>query len=95
MKFIDEVMRYVKNYCLRHSHNVNLILHIIGVPQAFLGLYQLFTGRWKIGLINIFLGYLWQWLGHSYFEKNELGEIVFIKNLIKRCKKHWQNIFLC
>jgi len=87
MKIINGMVRYIKNYRSRHSNNVNLILHIIGTPQAFFGLFQILIGRWKMGLLNIFLGYLWQWMGHTYFEKNEVGEIVGIKNLIKKIKK--------
>jgi len=84
MKIIDEIMQYIKNYRLRHANNLNFILHIIGVPQVFFGLFQIFIGKWKIGLLNIFVGYLWQWIGHSYFEKNEVGEIIGVKNLIKK-----------
>ncbi len=86
MKIIDEIVRYIKNYRLRHANNINFILHIIGVPQAFFGLFQILTGKWKIGLLNFFLGYLWQWIGHTYFEKNEVGEITLIKKLIRRLK---------
>lgn len=84
MKLIDEAVKYVKNYRSRHANNVNFILHVIGVPEVFFGLFQLLTRHWKIGLLNIFLGYLWQWIGHTYFEKNEVGEIIGIKNLIKK-----------
>jgi hypothetical protein len=82
----NEVMRYIKNYRSRHANNINLILHIIGVPEVFFGLFQIVSAHWRIGLLNIFLGYLWQWIGHAYFEGNEVGEITFIKTLIKSCK---------
>lgn len=87
MNIIDEVARYIKNYRSRHSNNMNLALHIIGVPEAFIGLFQILTAKFKIGIINIFLGYLWQWIGHTYFEKNEVGEIAGIKNAIKKLLK--------
>ena len=87
MKIADEIVRYIKNYRPRHANNINFALHIIGVPQMFFGLFQVLAGRWKIGLLNIFLGYLWQWIGHKYFEKDEVGEITGIKKLIGRFKK--------
>lgn len=87
MKLIDHIMRYIKNYRSRHANNVNFVLHIIGIPEAFLGLLQIVIGKWKIGLLNFFLGYLWQWIGHTYFEKNEVGEFITIKNLIAKFKR--------
>lgn len=84
MKIIDEILRYVKNYRSRHANNINLVLHIIGIPEALFGLFQILTGRWRIGLLNFFLGYLWQWIGHTYFEKDEMGEIIGIKKLIEK-----------
>ena len=84
MKIVDEIMRYARNYRSRHANNINFVLHIIGIPEALFGLFQLVTGRWKAGLLNIFLGYLWQWIGHTYFEKNEVGEFIGIKNIIRK-----------
>ncbi|MEA3306089.1 MAG: Mpo1-like protein [Candidatus Omnitrophota bacterium] len=78
---------FIKNYLSRHVNNVNRVLHIIGVPQAFFGLFQIITGKWVIGAVNLFLGYLWQWLGHTHFEKNEVGEVILIKKLIQKCRK--------
>ena len=84
MKIVDEIIRYIKNYRSRHANNINLVLHIIGIPEVLFGLFQLLTGEWKMGLLNFFLGYLWQWIGHTYFEKDEMGEIVGIKKIIKK-----------
>lgn len=81
---VGEIVRYIKNYRSRHANNINLLLHIIGIPEVLFGLFQILIGKWRIGFLNIFLGYLWQWIGHAYFEKNEVGEITGIKNLIKR-----------
>lgn len=78
----------MKDYLPRHVNNVNRVLHIIGVPEAFFGLFQIITGKVAIGLINLFLGYLWQWIGHTYFDKNEMGEVILIKKLLKRCRRN-------
>jgi len=32
---INKIAWFVKDYLERHSHPVNRVLHIIGVPQAF------------------------------------------------------------
>ena len=87
MKVIEEIVRYIKNYRSRHANSVSFVLHIIGIPEVLFGLFQILMGKWKIGVLNIFLGYLWQWVGHTYFEKNEVGEIVGVKNLIKKLMK--------
>ena len=87
MKLFNEIIRYFKNYRSRHLNNIDLALHIIGVPEAFIGLLILILGKWKLGLLHIFLGYLWQWIGHTFFEKNEMGEITGIKKIISRIKK--------
>ena len=84
MKIIDEILKYVKNYRSRHANNINLALHIIGIPEVLFGLFQILTGKWRIGFLNFFLGYLWQWIGHTYFEKDEMGEIIGIKKLIEK-----------
>ena len=86
MKILDEIIKYAKNYRSRHLNNVDLALHMIGVPEAFFGALLLLAGKWRVGLLNIFLGYLWQWIGHTFFEKNEMGEITGIKNIIKKIK---------
>jgi hypothetical protein len=75
------IKSFVTDYLSRHRNNVDRILHIIGVPLAFFGIFLVCTGRWKPGLINIFTGYLLQWVGHTYFEKNEVGEWILIKKI--------------
>ena len=78
---------FIKDYLSRHRNNIDRVLHIIGVPLAFFGIFQLLTREWKIGLLNFFIGYLLQWIGHTYFEKNEVGEWILIKKIIKRATK--------
>ncbi|NQT06941.1 MAG: DUF962 domain-containing protein [Candidatus Omnitrophica bacterium] len=78
---------FVADYTSRHRHNVDIWLHIIGIPLAFYGIFQLFTGDWKTGLLNLFIGYLLQWIGHTYFDKNEVGEWILIKSIAKKLIK--------
>jgi hypothetical protein len=79
----NKIKWFVKDYLSRHTNKWDRILHLIGVPQAFFGIYQLICMRWKIGLINFFVGYLWQFIGHWHFEKNEVGELILLKKLLR------------
>lgn len=82
------MLKIVAIYLSHHKNNINRLLHIIGIPMVLFGILQLFRARWKIWAVCFFPGYLLQWIGHAYFEKNELGEIILIKKLIKRLKKN-------
>ena len=74
------VWAFVTDYCRRHAHPVNAVLHLIGVPMVFVGIYYAFTGRLVNGLILFILGYLLQYLGHKA-QGNEVGEVTLIKKL--------------
>lgn len=80
----NRIAWFVDDFFKRHTNRANRLLHVIGIPQAFFGIFQLVTGRWESGIINLFLGYLWQWIGHKYFDKNEAGEVILIKKIIKK-----------
>jgi hypothetical protein len=84
---MNKIKWFINDFASRHKNIVDRLLHIVGIPQAFFGIFELVTGNWKPGLLNLFLGYLWQWIGHRYFDKNDIGEVVLIKALIKKLKK--------
>jgi hypothetical protein len=84
---MDKVIWFIKDYISRHKHPVDAILHIIGVPQVFFGIYQLCTGEWRWGIFNFVVGYSLQIIGHLVFEKNEVGEAILIKHLITKIFK--------
>ncbi|MBN1872464.1 MAG: DUF962 domain-containing protein [Candidatus Omnitrophica bacterium] len=81
---VKALVKYVRNYRSRHANNLNVIIHIIGISECIFGLMQLLMGRWKWGLFNIFMGFFLQWIGHTYIEKNEMGEIAGIKKMISK-----------
>jgi len=81
------ISRFVKDYFSRHKRRLNLVLHIIGVPQVFFGVYQLVIGERRWGICNVFLGYVLQWIGHRFVEKNEMGEVILIKKI---AAKFWR-----
>ena len=80
----QKIVWFVKDYLSRHAQPANAICHIIGVPQVFFGIYQLFIGEWGWGIFNFVFGYLLQTIGHLVFQKNEVGEVILIKHLIQK-----------
>lgn len=78
---------FVVDYCDRHKHPVNALLHIVGVPAAFAGFYYLMSGKnTSRGGALIFLGYLLQYLGHRA-QGNEVGEVTLLKSIYKKVFK--------
>ncbi len=84
---MNKIKWFINDFFTRHVNITDCLLHLIGIPQAFFGMFQLLTGQWKWGLANLFLGYLWQWIGHKYYEKNEVGEVILIKKIIAKFKR--------
>ena len=82
LTLVAPVKNFVVDYIERHKHPVNAILHILGVPLAFYGLYKLIVGD-SFGIILIVAGYILQWLGHKA-QGNEVGEVTLIKNIWRR-----------
>jgi hypothetical protein len=74
---------WVVNYCQHHNHPVNAALHLAGVPMVGVGLLQLVSGRANRGWTLIFLGYVFQFLGH-YAQGNEVGEVTLAKKIWRR-----------
>lgn len=77
---------FVIDYCQRHAHPANAVLHIFGVPMAFYGLFKLITGDFVLGLSLLFFGYLFQYLGHRA-QGNEVGEVTLIKKIYGKLSK--------
>jgi uncharacterized membrane protein YGL010W len=74
---------FLIDYCQRHAHPINAILHIIGVPAAFTGIYFICIGQIDKGLALLTLGYFFQYLGHEA-QGNEVGEITLIKKIMQK-----------
>jgi hypothetical protein len=77
---------FVIDYCQRHAHPLNAILHVVGVPAVFFGLYQLFSGHPLLGAGNFVFGYFLQYLGHK-IQGNEVGEVTLIKGIIRSIRQ--------
>jgi len=85
-RIFKPITAFVEDYLSRHRNNIDKLLHIIGVPLVFLGIFQICTSKLTIGFLNLFLGYLLQWIGHAIFEKNEVGEWILIKKIVKKIR---------
>jgi uncharacterized membrane protein YGL010W len=77
------ILAFLIDYRQRHAHPVNAFLHLLGVPAAFFGLWQLLSGQVLSGISFLVLGYFLQYLGHRA-QGNEVGEVTLIKNLWRR-----------
>lgn len=84
------VKAFIIDYCQRHKHPVNAFLHIFGVPAAFYGIWLFCTGTFATGAALIFVGYLFQYLGHKA-QGNEVGEVTLIKNIYRKIKSRREN----
>jgi len=74
---------FMIDYIQRHTHPVNAILHVFGVPMAFTGLFFLLSGRFASGAALFSGGYFLQYLGHRA-QGNEVGEVTLIKAIYRR-----------
>ena len=83
---IKAIRAFFIDYHARHRNNMNRILHIIGVPLAFYGFFQILTLRWREGMANVFIGYLFQYIGHTFYDKNEVGEWILIKKIVSKLR---------
>jgi hypothetical protein len=86
VRIVLNAKEFVIDYCQRHAHPVNAILHIFGVPIAFYGFYEFLTGHFAFGLALIVVGYFLQYLGHRA-QNNEVGEVTLIKSIIRSIQK--------
>lgn len=75
---LGKISDFIFDYIDRHKHPVNALLHVVGVPMAFYGFFQLFVAGWTKGLALVTGGYLLQYLGHRA-QGNEVGEVTLIK----------------
>lgn len=64
----------------RHSHPINAVLHIIGIPMTFVGGYIAFSVNILLGLAVFVLGYVVQFIGH-WIEGSEIGELMLFKHI--------------
>lgn len=86
----NPVVAFLIDYCQRHKHPANAAFHIVGVPAAFYGMFELFTGKPLRGAGLIVFGYFLQYLGHRV-QGNEVGEVTLIKRIYGKLKNKFTN----
>jgi len=82
---MSKVRDFLVDYCQRHAHPVNAVLHLIGVPAVFLGIYLVVTGHAAEGSSLFVVGYFLQYLGHKA-QGNEVGEVTLLKHIWRRLR---------
>lgn len=81
----NPLVRFLIDYGQRHKHPANAAFHIVGVPAAFYGMFELVTGKPLRGAALIVFGYFLQHLGHKA-QGNEVGEVTLIKHIYGKLK---------
>lgn len=87
-KKLNKISWFINDFFSRHKHPLNILLHLTGIPEVIFGIYQIIKGVWQWGLFNVFWGYLLQWFGHWYWERNEMGEIILIRKITGKYRRH-------
>mgnify|MGYP002866028197 CR=1 FL=1 len=77
--------RFFTNYIQRHTHPLNRLLHLLGVPLALIVTVVLvYRGDpWWWSISSFVSGFALQFLGHA-IEGNDPGEMVLVKKLLGR-----------
>ncbi|MDX9703194.1 MAG: DUF962 domain-containing protein [Candidatus Auribacterota bacterium] len=70
----------IEKWVSRHSHPINAILHIIGIPATFIGGGVAFSGYVITGILLFVGGYAIQIIGHK-IEGSEVGELMLFKHI--------------
>ena len=80
------LQRFLTNYIQRHTHPLNRLLHLLGVPLTFVVTAILISRQqepWWWAVASFVGGYGLQFLGHA-IEGNDAGEVVLIKRRLGR-----------
>ena len=86
MKALTSTKTFIEDYIARHANPGNAVLHLVGVPLVFYGLYLLLILQVVEAIACIFLGYLLQYIGHRC-QGNEVGEVMLIKSIFRRLRQ--------
>lgn len=83
------ILAFVRHWRERHQNPVNFLLHMPGIPLAYIGLLGLLLAplglswvpAWYWGLSAFVGGFFLQWLGHCV-EGNDVGEWIPVKRAL-------------
>ena len=80
------LQRFLTNYIQRHTHPLNRLLHLLGVPLTFVVPEILISRQqepWWWAGASVVGGFGLPFLGHA-IEGNDAGEVVLIKRWLGR-----------
>lgn len=72
-----------EKWAVRHTHAVNLALHLAGIPLTIAAIPALFLRAWALAAGLFFAGYALQFIGHAV-EGNKSGEQMLIESILRR-----------
>jgi uncharacterized membrane protein YGL010W len=76
------LVRFLKNYALRHQHPANQFFHLIGLPVTFILPVVLAMKNHPWWAVASFVGgYCLQFVGHAC-EGNDAGEVILVKKAL-------------
>ena len=76
------IKHWLRNWMIRHQHQVSIALHVVGIPACFVATPVLLVmGLW-FWAIGVFVGgYALQFIGHA-IEGNRSGEEILLRKLL-------------
>ena len=73
---------WLKNWMIRHQHQVSIALHVVGIPACFVATpILLVMGLWYPAAGAFVGGYALQFIGHA-IEGNQSGEEILLRRLL-------------
>jgi len=74
--------RWLRNWLIRHQHQMSIALHVIGIPACFVAApILLVMGMWLWAAGAFVGGYALQFVGHA-IEGNRSGEEMLLRKLL-------------
>ena len=79
------LIRFLTNYVQRHTHPLNRLLHLLGLPLTFVvtAVLVIRGAEWWWSVSSFTVGYVLQFMGHA-IEGNDAGEVVLVKKWLGR-----------
>jgi hypothetical protein len=73
---------WLRNWMIRHEHQVSVALHVVGIPACFVAAPILLVMQLWCWAIGVFVGgYALQFIGHA-IEGNQSGEEILLRRLL-------------
>ena len=78
------IKQWLKNWMIRHQHQVSIALHVVGIPACFIATPILLVMQLWWWAAGAFVGgYALQFIGHA-IEGNQSGEEILLRKLLSK-----------